>query len=170
MKTYNYKEAERLTDEFKALTSISYTTKGRTPKEAYLRALHYEVLRKFNHMNDRMIMEFYRKRFQVKKNRSAILQSAKNLDVYYTTYPEFASYYDEFFMDRADEKTKEVKKERKETSALREDLQDLLSDVPENKLREIKEMLGLRIKSWDWKIKDEYEIIEGGERIDDFIF
>ena len=42
-------------------------------------------------------------------------------------------------------------------------LDRLIESLPEDKRSDIYDMVNLRVKSWDWKSKDEYEIIESTE-------
>ena len=104
------------------------------------------------------------------------------MDVYYTTYDEFRDYYDVFFKDKVLEREElEAKKDRIESAKkaneerLREitlskmvsfsdskriEISNMIEGVPDDKIQDIRDLISLRIKSWSWKAKNEYEIIE----------
>ena len=48
----------------------------------------------------------------------------------------------------------------------RNELHDLIDTIPEDKRKEMYEMINLRIKSWEWKNKDRCEIIESSTSMD----
>ena len=39
-------------------------------------------------------------------------------------------------------------------------LREIISKLPDNKVKEIKDLVELRVKSWSWKVEDNCEIIE----------
>ena len=182
-RSYNRIAAEILLSEYADLTGMDYQSTLRDPRDAYLRALFYKVLKKGNDMNDRMIKDFYADK-GVKRDRSSIYQSISKVDIYYLNYKEFRMFYDSYFDDKKadyiEKKDTGVRKEalRATSTKLSKDdyielqnyrtkdithkdlLDRLIESLPEDKRSDIYEMVNLRVKSWDWKSKDEYEIIE----------
>jgi hypothetical protein len=104
------------------------------------------------------------------------------MNTYYTNYEEFRDYYDIFFKDKVLERERlEAKKDRIEAAKkaneerLREitlskmvsfsdskriEISNMIAEVPDDKIQEIRDLIRLRVKSWSWKAKNEYEIIE----------
>ena len=182
MADYNLEIANSLARYYKELTGIDYKSTRRTPKDAYLRSLFYKILVDLNEMNDRMISEYFEKVYKTHRNRASIYHSLLKIDVYYTNYKEFRDFYDNFFLDKADirdiedlrqkriKRKAELEKERlyklkimnriSESKKRRIALDDLIATIDDNRIEEIKEMISLRIKSWSWKAKNEYQIIE----------
>ena len=182
MADYNLEIANSLAKYYKQLTGIDYKSTRRTPKDAYLRSLFYKILVDLNEMNDRMISEYFEKVYKTHRNRASIYHSLLKIDVYYTNYKEFRDFYDNFFLDKADirdiedlrqkriKRKAELEQERlyklkimnriSESKKRRIALDDLIATIDDNRIEEIKEMISLRIKSWSWKAKNEYEIIE----------
>ena len=185
-KSYNRIVAEILLSEYVDLTGMDYQSTLRDPRDSYLRALFYKVLKKGNDMNDRMIKDFYADK-GVKRDRSSIYQSISKVDIYYLNYREFRMFYDSYFDDKKadyiEKKDTGVRKEalRATSTKLSKDdyielqnyrtkditqkdlLDKLIESLPEDKRSDIYEMVNLRVKSWDWKSKNEYEIIESTE-------
>ncbi len=192
MADYNLEIANSLARYYKELTGINYRSTRRTPKDAYLRSLFYKILVDLNEMNDRMISEYFEKVYKTKRNRASIYHSLLKIDVYYTNYKEFRDYYDNFFLDKADirdiedlrqkriKRKAELEKDRlyklkimnriSESKKRRIALDDLIATIDDNRIEEIKEMISLRIKSWKWKAKNEYEIIECSGSLSDRTF
>ena len=182
MADYNLEIANSLAKYYKQLTGIDYKSTRRTPKDAYLRSLFYKILVDLNEMNDRMISEYFEKVYKTHRNRASIYHSLLKIDVYYTNYKEFRDFYDNFFLDKADirdiedlrqkriKRKAELEQERlyklkimnrlSESKKRRIALDDLIATIDDNRIEEIKEMISLRIKSWSWKAKNEYQIIE----------
>jgi len=185
-RAYNKIGADRLLKEYVDLTGMDYQSTLRNPRDAYLRALFYNVLKRCNDMNDRMVKEFYADK-GVKRDRSSIYHSVSKVDIYYLNYKEFRMFYDSYFDDKKDDylEKKDIKIEAevlKNTSTrlskedyielqnyrtrdiTQKDLLDkLIEGLPEDKRVDIYDMVNLRVKSWDWKSKNEYEIIESTE-------
>ena len=40
------------------------------------------------------------------------------------------------------------------------EISKMIEGVPDDKIQDIRDLISLRIKSWSWKAKNEYEIIE----------
>ena len=59
MKKYDLEVANMLCNYFSELTGFELGGRGRTPKESYLRALLYRVLKDLNDMNDRAIARHF---------------------------------------------------------------------------------------------------------------
>ena len=183
---YNKTESDRLLNEYVNLTGMDYKSTLRNPRDAYLRALFYKVLKDCNDMNDRMVKEFYADK-GVKRDRSSIYHSVSKVDIYYLNYKEFRSFYDTFFDDKKQDYLK--KKDLKIASELlknnstrlskedyielqnyrtkeithKDSLDKLIESLPQDKRGDIYQLVNLRVKSWSWKSKNEYEIIESTE-------
>jgi len=182
MKKYNLEVANMLCNYFAELTGFELNSRGRTPQESYLRALLYRVLKDLNDMNDRTIANHFTEVIGDRRNRSSIYHAFNKVDAYYVNYEEFRDYYDIFFKDKASERERlEAKKNRiaaakkANEDRLREitlskmvsfvdskkiEINNMIAEVPDDKIQEIRDLISLRIKSWSWKAKNEYEIIE----------
>ena len=182
MKKYNLEVANMLCNYFSELTGFELGGRGRTPKESYLRALLYRVLKDLNDMNDRAIARHFTEVVGDRRNRSSVYHAFNKMDVYYANYDEFRDYYDVFFKDKVLERERlDAKKDRIEAAKkadeerLREitlskmvsfsdskriEISNIIAEVPDDKIQEIRDLIRLRVKSWSWKAKNEYEIIE----------
>ena len=182
MKKYNLEVANMLCNYFSELTGFELGGRGRTPKESYLRALLYRVLKDLNDMNDRAIARHFTEVVGDRRNRSSVYHAFNKMDVYYEAYDEFRDYYDIFFKDKVESRRKkEIRrnkiesKKRADEERLREitlskmvsfsdskriEISKMIEGVPDDKIQEIRDLISLRIKSWSWKAKNEYEIIE----------
>ncbi len=171
MKKYNLEAANMLCNYFSELTGFELGGRGRTPKESYLRALLYRVLKDLNDMNDRAIARHFTEVVGDRRNRSSVYHAFNKMDVYYTNYKEFRDYYDIFFKDKVLERQElEANEQRLRYITLskmvsfsdskRIEISKMIEGVPDDKIQEIRDLINLRIKSWSWKAKNEYEIIE----------
>ncbi len=171
MKKYNLEVANMLCNYFSELTGFELGGRGRTPKESYLRALLYRVLKDLNDMNDRAIARHFTEVVGDRRNRSSVYHAFNKMDVYYTNYKEFRDYYDIFFKDKVLERQElEANEQRLRYITLskmvsfsdskRIEISKMIEGVPDDKIQEIRDLINLRIKSWSWKAKNEYEIIE----------
>ena len=104
------------------------------------------------------------------------------MDTYYKNHEGFRDYYDVFFKDKVKYREREEEREKRielrikaDEERLREitlskmvsfvdskriEINNMIADVPDDKIQEIRDLMSLRIKSWSWKAKNEYEIIE----------
>ena len=177
MNDYDLKVANMIANYFSEVTEFNLSSESRTPRYSYLKSMLYKLFKDYNDMNDRMISEYFRDEIGVSKNRSAIYTALNKVDVYYLNYKEFRDYYDTFFKDKIEQRWKtEVK--RKEylakkkvkrskfndtvsfTELNKNVLREIISKLPDNKVKEIKDLVELRVKSWSWKVEDNCEIIE----------
>jgi hypothetical protein len=177
MEDYDLTVANMIANYFSEATGFDLRSERRTPRYSYLKSMLYKLFKDYNDMNDRMISEYFRDEIGVSKNRSAIYTALNKVDVYYLNYKEFRDYYDTFFKDKIEQRWKtEVK--RKEylakkkvkrskfndtvsfTELNKNVLREIISKLPDNKVKEIKDLVELRIKSWSWKVEDNCEIIE----------
>ena len=178
MKNYNADVANMLTKCLSEAIDVDFRKVSRDDKHVYSTTLLYKLLKDYNDMNDRMISNSFSESMGVSKNRSSIYTSLKKVDVYYSSHSEFRLFYDSFFKDKF--RLRIVKEESRKKyldiqkakdielrpvvsfmQLKRQELIDSVSKLPEDKLNEIKYLVDLRIKSWDWKSKDICEIIEG---------
>jgi len=181
MKKYDLKIANELLKEFISLTGFDLLSKKRRPEDAYIRCLFYKVLNKLNGMNDRMIADFLQSKGR-KTSRVSIYQALKKVEIYYTNYKKFRGFYDVLFKDRVRDREKQELKEIRIEARARADkeklrmitlskmvsfvdskrieINNMIAEVPDDKIQEIRDLINLRIKSWSWKAKNEYEIIE----------
>jgi len=179
---YDLEVANMLSKFFVELTDFDLKGRGRTPEESYLRALLYRVLKDLNGMNDRAIAHYFTYVLGNKRNRSSIYHAFNKMNTYYTNYQEFRDYYDVFFKDRISDREKqeareariEAKKKADEekvreialakmvsfVDSKRIEVNNMIAEVPDDKIEEIRDLINLRIKSWSWKTKNEYQILE----------
>lgn len=179
---YNLEVANMLSNFIVELTGIDLKSRGRTPRESYSKALLYRVLKDLNNMTDRDIASYFTEVIGNKINRSSVYHAFNKMDVYYEAYDEFRDYYDIFFKDKVESRRKKElrrnkieSKKRADEERLREitlskmvsfsdskriEISKMIEGVPDDKIQEIRDLISLRIKSWSWKSKNEYEIIE----------
>ena len=100
------------------------------------------------------ISSYYKKR-GFSSNYSSVHHSLGKLDGYCRELPELRTYLNMFFKDVEIEK-EIIYLENKNLTPI----QNLVSELTEEQEKELIEMITLRKKSWAWKTKDNYEIIE----------
>ena len=169
---YNEEIANELLDNFIKLTGFDLNSRQRRPEDAYIRCLFYKVLNELNGMNDRMIAEFLEAKGR-KTNRVSIYQALTKVETYYTSFKRFRQFYDVYFTDQ---KELGIKAEKRKKIAFKETIKEIdtrqkkigmdalevfISNIEFEKRAEILELVTLRVKSWEWKAQNKYEIIEG---------
>ena len=169
---YNEEIADELLDNYIKLTNFDLNSRQRRPEDAYIRCLFYKILKDLNDMNDRMIAEFLEAKGR-KTNRVSVYQALTKVETYYTSFKRFRQFYDLYF---SDQKELGIKRDRRKKIAFKETIKEidtrqskigmdaldvLISNIQFDKRPEILELVTLRVKSWEWKAKNEYEIIEG---------
>jgi len=168
---YNEEIANELLDNYIKLTGFDLNSRQRRPEDAYTRCLFYKILKDLNDMNDRMIAEFLEAKGR-KTNRVSVYQALTKVETYYTSFKRFRQFYDVYF---SDQKELGIKRDRRKKIAFKETIKEidtrqskigmdaldiLISNIQFDKRPEILELVRLRVKSWEWKAKNEYEIIE----------
>ena len=169
---YNEEIANELLDNFIKLTGFDLNSRQRRPEDAYIRCLFYKVLNELNGMNDRMIAEFLEAKGR-KTNRVSIYQALTKVQTYYTSFKRFRELYDVYFTDQ---KELGIKREKREKKAFKKTIKEIdtrqskigmdalevfISNIEFEKRAEILELVTLRVKSWEWKAQNKYQIIEG---------
>ena len=168
---YNKETANLLAQKFEKLTGVDLDSRSRVVKEATLKALFWKILMDFNYMNDRNISEWYKDR-GVSRNRSSIHIAMSKIDIYYSNYEFFRDVYHCYYNEQPESYKRDYRKravqKEKVTKVLKsynehqkDKLNHLIDSLPAEKRAEIYELVNLRVKSWDWKAKNEYEVIEG---------
>ena len=84
------------------------------------------------------------------------LYSLGKFDLYCTSYPELKNYLNLFFKESTPKEKKIVVIDKSDLT----EVQKLVSYLTQQQSDELIEMITLRKKSWAWKMKNEYEIIE----------
>ena len=180
-KDYNITEANKIFEKYNSLSRFDPLIKTRKTKSVYFRALLYKVLIDFNFMNDRQITDFFLTKGK-KMNRVAILQAVKKIDIYYRDFQDFRELYDVYYGDKIEQRKLIEEKQknrinqfnRKVAQTLpnykKDALEVLIDTIPLNKRDEILEFVNMRVKSWSWKSKDNYEIIEATAGITESTF
>tara|TARA_R110000751_G_scaffold110754_1_gene208472 strand:- start:76 stop:615 length:540 start_codon:yes stop_codon:yes gene_type:complete len=174
---YNKDNADELAKDFELLTGINLGNDSRETEIMITRTLFYKVLKDLNFMNDRMISEWFALRGS-KKGRSSITHALSKVSVYYKSYANFRTKYNIYFNDKAEEFITLEKSKRKALKDIKDNLNtniankgkdglEIIINTVTNQYRrdELRDLIDMRIKSWSWKSKDEYQIIEGGESI-----
>ena len=169
---YNEEIANELLDNFIKLTGFDLHSRKRKPEDAYIRCLFYKILKELNEMNDRMIAEFLEAKGR-KTNRVSIYQALTKVQTYYTSFKRFRQLYDVYFLDQ---KELGIETDNSEKIAFKETIKEIdtrqrkigmdalevfISNIEFEKRKEILELVTLRVKSWEWKAQNKYEIIEG---------
>ena len=168
---YNEEIANELLDNYIKLTDFDLNSRQRRPEDAYIRCLFYKILKDLNDMNDRMISEFLGAKGR-KTNRVSIYQALTKVETYYTSFKRFRQFYDVYFLDQ---KELSIKRDKRKKIAFKETIKEidtrqkkigmdaldvLISNIEFERRPEILELVKLRVKSWEWKAKNEYEVIE----------
>jgi hypothetical protein len=107
-------------------------------------------------MNDRMISEYFAE-YGIKRNRASIFVGLNKISQYYNHYNHFKQLYDSYFSDGSRYNTN--------THKPGDALDELVFSLPKDRRREIYELVNLRVKSWNWKTKDECKIVTCSESI-----
>ena len=171
---YNEEIANELLDNYIKLTGFDLNSRQRRPEDAYIRCLFYKILNELNEMNDRMIAEFLESKGR-KTNRVSIYQALTKVQTYYTSFKRFRQLYDVYFLDQ---KELGIKTDKREKIAFKETIKDidtrqrkigmdalevLINDLPYGSIQraDVTELVKLRVKSYEWKAQNKYEIIEG---------
>ena len=171
---YNEEIANELLDNYIKLTGFDLNSRQRRPEDAYIRCLFYKILNELNGMNDRMIAEFLEAKGR-KTNRVSIYQALTKVQTYYTSFKRFRKFYDVYFLDQKELgiKTDEIEKvafnetikeiDTRQKKIGMDALEVLINDLPYGSIQraDVTELVKLRIKSYEWKAKNKYEIIEG---------
>ena len=175
-KDYSIADANKILEDFQELSGVDPLILSQKPIDAYFRALLYKVLMEFNYMNDRQIEDFFWTK-RIKRTRVAVYHAIRKIDLYYHNYSDFRNVYNIYFDDKIEEfklldnkiksKAEELdnrvkgKLPKKENDAL----QLLINSLPLYRRDEVYEMVNLRVKSWNWKSKDKYEVIESSDGV-----
>ena len=178
---YNKETADELAIDFELLTGIDINSTSRETKIMYSRTLFYKILKDVNYMNDRMIADWFKSR-GVKRNRASIFHALSKINIYYKSFKLFRDYYDVYFKDKAKERLtlentqKKLLKESKfnvQQNILKgklDRLDVLINELPIEKRSEILELVNLRVKSWNWKSSNKYEVIECNSSLTDLCY
>ena len=177
-KEYDLHGANKLFKEFQSKCNVDILTKSNKIKYATSKALMYKILYHLNDMRDAQIEHFFSTK-GVRNTRVAIYKSRHKINDYYEKHPEFKETYDRYFTDKTDlinevERKKEFGRQRRKSMLLKKNanvdveakgynhdpLQVLINEIPLDKRSEILGLVSLRVKSWEWKMKNDYEIIE----------
>ena len=87
-----------------------------------------------------------------------VIFSTSKFEGYALDLPELKYYFYKFFPEAKEERDKEI--ELIDSKNLTE-LQNLVAKIPKDKEHEIKNLIDLRIKSWQWKSKDTLKVYSG---------
>ena len=177
---YNKEKADELAQEFMAKTGVDVFLTTRKAEQVFLRTLFYKVLVNYNGMIDQNIEDWY-KEHGVPKNRSSIYTALTKIDMYYKLNDKFRDAYDIYFNNKINERIALEKAKMKALDSIKnknkqvilkkdKDALDLLIDsIESDRRKEIYELVNLRVKSWEWKSKDQCKIINCSENISDFV-
>ena len=178
---YNKDNADELAKDFEELTGIQLNSDSRETDIMITRTLFYKILKDLNFMNDRMISEWFELR-GVNKGRSSITHALHKIGIYYKSYALFRNRYNVYFNDRAEEFLSIEQTQKKAIRDIKQNLHtsisnknkdalDILIDsVPQDRRDEVREIVSLRVKSWNWKNKDECQIIQGESSLEGYCF
>ena len=126
----------------------------KTNRQVALRALFCYVLYENLNLTDRLISEWLIDNRGLKKDRSTIWFLINKIEEYLINFPYIVPAY-EYFMKNDVVHHQNLPK----GVFLSNKMIDAVKDIPENRVDEIIELINLRKKSWEWKSKDKYEII-----------
>ena len=126
----------------------------KTNKQVALRALFCYLLYEKLNITDRLITEWLIENRGLRKNRSTIWFLINKIDEYLINFPYIVPTYNRFMENEVVHHQNLPK-----GVFLSSRMIDAVKDIPEDRVDEIIELINLRKKSWEWKSKDEYEII-----------
>jgi len=151
MKTYDYKKADELLKEFKSVTGFDVSSESRVEGVVLLRCLFYNILTHKNYMKDIQIAHFIKSKGK-NPNRSAVFHCLKKTKDYYRDFQSFKSMYDTCFNDvkQSNEEVK-LKIEHITLNKDKKALYTALDTLTDLQLKDVREMVELRIKSYHWK-------------------
>lgn len=135
---------------------ISRTREGLYP--AYRTLFNTILFRKYKFTKSQ-IAYYYRAVGWESKSHATVLCSLGNFKRYKEEYPEIYKAFIELYPP-----AKQAKKKReflKYKLENQNDLQKIVSTIPKEKHQEIIELINLRVKSWEWKNKDNVKIYTG---------
>lgn len=156
MKKYNLNTAEQLLNNFVGLTGFDITETKRTTEKVCTRSFFNFLLHKMNNMTAGQIEDFYKHKGG-SLTRLSIRHSLSRKDFYHENFEQFRKYYDNYFPS-VDVK----RKSRLENNDLMNDELFFVIDSIREPFRraEMLEMVKLRIKSWEWKYRDECTVYD----------
>jgi len=148
---YNEKAANRITDDLCIQTGLDITHKTREQRNVFLRTFLYKRLKNHNFMNDRQISYFLKTR-GIKIDRSSVFAALTKSDLYYMSFAEYRTLHDVFFKV-PNLYRKKIRKEEKSNiiNSKKAKLYSLINNLDESKIKEVEEMLELKVKSFQWK-------------------
>lgn len=135
--------------------NINLGDSKKTNKQVALRALFCYLLYDRLNVTDRLIAEWLIENRGLRKNRSTIWFLINKIDEYLINFPYIVPTYNRFIHNEVVHHQNLPK-----GVFLSSRMIDAVKDIPDNRVDEIIELINLRKKSWEWKSKDEYEIIE----------
>ena len=166
MKKYNFNTAEQLLNNFIGLSGFDITDKSRKEEKVCKRSFFNYLIHKINNMNPSNIEDFYKEKGGT-LTRLSIRHSLDRYDYYYENFEQFRKYYDNYFPP-IDVK----RKSRLENNDLINDELFFVIDSIREPFRraEMLEMVKLRIKSWEWKNRDECTVYDCSSDISSLTF
>lgn len=148
----NEKIMNDLCKHFEDVLDIKVLTKSRYGIYTTYRSLFNTILHKRHQIKYPEISEFYKTK-NLKFDRGTIRNSVCKFSVYSNDFPELY----EIFKDLTKVKgSGEIENKIKLTP-----LQELVSNLTTEQEQDLKELITLRKKSWEWKSNDKITIYEG---------
>ena len=141
--SYVFKVVEELCD-------VDLSLDTRKQRTTVCRDLFFFLLNKRCGMNDRQIAEFFEQKTGIARDRSSVWIAMKRVPSHLKYFPYIDKAYKHFMEEIPIDSEYKVDKR----------FIDVIKDVPYHRIEEIVDLISIRKKSWEWKSKDEYEIIE----------
>ena len=159
MTPYDINKANKALEKFSKLTGFNIQDTSRKTEVIALKTLFYYVLNNDLFLNDNQISNFYKTK-GIKANRSSIYHSLSKFDMYYKDFNIIQEYYKIYFdIKEISQEEADLKIEHLTLNEDKKALYELLDTLEDNQLKDIREMVNLRVKSYAWKSLDKYEVI-----------
>ena len=137
------------------------------------RQLFQTILKNKLKLSYRSICEFTEHKGYPVTHASVINNVKRTTETNYYAYPYIANIYDYYFNDKSkqrEDKEQDKRYYQRINYGKNDKLWELVRNIPEDKEQEVIDLVNLRIKSWDWKTKDNCRVYNGTESISDNVF
>lgn len=153
------KKVEELYNYFKDVLEVDLLNKTRKSMTIEFRSLFNTLLTNKYKLKNTNILHFYETK-GVEFNHAAVINSLNKFETYCNSSPEIKELYYELY-SFANKKRKYKQKLIKIDKRNLTPIQKIVDNLTVSQQEEIKELIELRIKSWEWKSKDNIKIFQG---------
>ena len=134
---------------------VDLSSRSREQKLAVCRDLLFTIMNKSIGIRYEDCGAFLREFRGVRRDRTSIYHSVQRMPMNLKDFPYLSRVYNAYFKGGNVETST-----KPDASPIDDRLLTSIQGIPKDRVNELCEMIELRKKSWEWKSKDEYEIIE----------